>query len=71
MQEFEFIPDINASRLVSFDLLLGADQLVLTFSETVHAATLEPTLFTLLSSRNVSDLIGYPLTGSRDVTTTN
>ena len=56
---------------MSFDLLLGADQLVLTFSETVHAATLEPTLFTLLSSRNVSDLIGYPLTGSRDVTTTN
>jgi len=62
---------MTAPRLVSFDLLIGADQLVLTFSETVHAATLEPTLFTLLSSRNVSDLISYPLTGSRGVSTTN
>ena len=71
LQAINFIPDGTPPTLESFDLLIGADQLVLTFSETVNGATLEPTLFTLLSSRNASNLISYSLTGSRGVSSTN
>ena len=67
----DFTPDISPPTLQGFDLLIGADQLVLTFSETVNGATLDPTLFTLHSTQNQSSAISYTLSGSRGITDIN
>ena len=67
----DFKEDSRVPELYSFELLIGADELVLSFSETVNSSTLQPTLLTLHSSRNVSTAISYNLTGSRGVSSTN
>ena len=67
LQSVGFVPDSTPPALMSFRLLIGADQLILTFSETVNTQSLEPTLFTLISSRNTSNLISFQFTGSRAV----
>ena len=72
-QAMNFIQDTTAPELQSFELLIGADELVLTFDETVNAGTIVPSLFSLQSTRNLTSsvFVSYQLTGARQISSVN
>jgi len=64
MQVDSFTEDTTPPELISYDLDMDADLLLMTFSETVDANTIQYTYFTLLNAANSTDPYGtYMLTG--------
>ncbi|KAL5489584.1 hypothetical protein EMCRGX_G018694 [Ephydatia muelleri] len=64
IQAVGFLPDTTPPTLLTFSLLYGPNQIVLTFSETVNCSSLQPTFFTLVGGRTVPQLQNFTLTGA-------
>ena len=63
VQATEFIQDITQPYLEEFSLDVCSEQLILTFDETVHAASLNPTGITVIQNTVSSTTRTYTLTG--------